>query len=449
MAGGTFDKTVGKIRPGTYINFESTRQDTVNAGARGTVLIPLVGTDYGPAKEFITLYSSAVDAHKAELGYSVYDNDPAGNMLLIREAFKNASTVIVYITTEGTAAATGTGGGLTGTAKYKGTRGNKLSFAVIANPVAGFDVEVYLDGARVEQFEGITTAADLSGSAYISFTGSDAIEAVAGVNLTGGTDATDTANGDITSFLDASEAIRWNTMAFPISVEELQTALKAKIKYIRESIGFGVQAVAPDFSADYEGIINLTNSYSLSTGALTTAQATAYVAGATAGATATQSNTAVAVDGATGVVGAKSHEEAEAAIKAGEYFFSISDAGEVVTEYDINSLVSLPKGKDKTYRKNRVIRVFDTFAESLRLNFPPNKFDNSPEGWDIMEGLGKTILKQFGPTADGGSGAIKNIDYSADFLVDRELSTGDETFFNVGLEPTDSAEKLYFTVKTR
>lgn len=219
MAGGTFDKTVGKIRPGTYINFESTRQDTVNIGSRGTVLIPLIGTDYGAAKKFITIYSSAVDAHKAELGYSIYDNDPAGNMLLIREAFKNASTVIVYIVTEGKAAATGTGGGLTGTAKYKGTRGNKLSFAVIANPVSGFDVEVYLDGAKVELFEGVTAPADLSGSAYISFTG-DTLEAVAGVKLTEGTDA-ETLNSDITAFLDACEGVRWNTIAFPIPTAEL------------------------------------------------------------------------------------------------------------------------------------------------------------------------------------------------------------------------------------
>ena len=54
------------------------------------------------------------------------------------------------------------------------------------------------------------------------------------------------------------------------------------------------------------------------------------------------------------------------------------------------------------------------------------------------------ILKQF---ADAG--AIKNVDYDNDFLVDREKSVGDETYFNVGLEAVDSAEKLYFTVATR
>ena len=85
----------------------------------------------------------------------------------------------------------------------------------------------------------------------------------------------------------------------------------------------------------------------------------------------------------------------------------------------------------------------DTFQESVQLNFPPNKYANSPVGWDIMEGVGKSILKQFEDV-----GAITNVDYDADFLVDREASYGDKTYFDVNLQPVDSAEKLFFTVHT-
>ena len=80
----------------------------------------------------------------------------------------------------------------------------------------------------------------------------------------------------------------------------------------------------------------------------------------------------------------------------------------------------------------------------MGINFPPNKFDNNATGWDIMEGIGKTILKQF-----EDAGALKNVDYDNDFTVDRGRSSGDETYFNVGLEAVDSAEKLFFTIKTR
>ena len=450
MAGGRFDKSVGKVRPGTYTNFESSRQETTSASERGTVILPLMNADYGPAGEFLTIYNSSPDAQKAKLGYSIFDNDKNGNMLLIREAMKGASTIIAYICNENLAAATGTGGGLNATAKYKGERGNALEYSVVENPMEGFDVSVFLEDTKVEFYENITKAEELAESEYITFSQKDGeeISAIAGVKLQGGTNES-TKNGDITAFLDKSENIPWNTMAFPVEDNELHTALKTKIKHMREDMGKGVQAVAPDFKADYEGIINLTNSYAINDRKLTTAQATAYVAGITAGASDIESNTYRPIDGATQIIGEKTHEEAVAAIKAGEFFFSVSEEGKIVVEYDINSLTTFAKPKDKTYAKNRVIRVFDTFQELIQVNFPPNKFDNNSDGWDIMEGIGRSLLKKKGPRSDGGTGALKNVNYQADFKVDRGASSGDETFFNVGLEPVDSAEKLYFTIRTR
>jgi len=446
MAGGTFDKTVGKVRPGTYVNFKSSTQESIKGAARGTAIIPLVNTDYGPSGEMISLTGDAPDAARAKLGYSVYDKDTAGNMLLIREAFKNASTVIVYICTAGKAAASGTGGGLNATAKYKGERGNKLSYAVITNPLGGFDVEVYLDGSKVELYEGVKTVGEIQDSEYITFTADETgeLSAVAGVTLTGGTNG-ETSNADITAFLEAADNVKFNTMAFPFEDDALLAAAKTKIRYMRENEGKKVQVVVPKMtSADYEGVINVTNSYAIGENNLTEKQATAFVAGMTAGATYTESNTYRAVEGATAVVGVKSHEQAVAAINAGEFFFSVSEAGAVVVEYDINSLITFADGKGEEYRKNRVVRVLDAFNDSLMLNFPPNKYDNNNTGWDIMEGVGKSILKLYYE-----AGAIDDVDYDNDFLVDRETSAGDRTYFNVGIKPVDSAEKLFFSVTTR
>lgn len=445
MAGGTFDKLVGKVRPGTYINFVSTKHDTVGISSRGIVIIPLTNHNYGPVGEFITLDCGSPDAAIDKLGYSVYDSDDNRQMLLIREALKKAQKVIVYRVNGGTAAKA-TNEPITATAKYPGTRGNKLSFTVAANPVYGFDVQVNLDGSKVAEYEGLSTVEDLIAQdcAYITFSGTGALKAIAGVNLTSGTDTT-VENDDVTTFLDAIEGVKFNTLCFPLTDASLQTAAKTKIKYMRENMGKGVQVVMPDTeSDDYEGVINVTNAVVVDGVALTHGEACAWVAAATAGASNVQSNTYVEYEGASAVVDAKSHEEAVAAINNGEFFFSVSEAGAVVVEYDINSLVTFANGKDKTYRKNRVIRVFDTFAEALQLNFPPNKYDNNAVGWDIMEGIGRTIMKQF-----EDAGAITNVDYDNDFLVDRGTSQGDETFFNVGLQPVDSAEKLYFTIATR
>lgn len=446
MAGGTFDKAVGKVRPGTYVNFKDSAQESIKGSERGIVLIPLINTDYGPAGEMITLTGAAPDVARAKLGYSIYDADPANNMLLIREAFKNAATVIVYICTEGTTAASGTGGGLSATAKFKGTRGNKLRYVVAENPVDGYDVEVYLDNSKVEQYEGISDASALANSEYITFTanGSSGLTAVAGVTLTGGESAT-TENADVTAFLEAADNVKFNTMAFPKNDSSLHAAVKTKIRYMRENEGKKVQAVVPKMtSPDYEGIINVTNSYALSDMELTTEQATAFVAGITAGATYTESNTYRPVEGAVAVVDVKSHEEAVAAIQNGEFFFSVSEAGAVIIDYDINSLVTFADGKGESYRKNRVMRVLDAFNDSLVLNFPPNKYNNNSTGWDIMEGIGRSILMLYYE-----AGAITDVDYDNDFLVDRENSAGDRTYFDVGIKPVDSAEKLFFTVTTR
>lgn len=451
MAGGKFDARIGKTRPGTYINFESTRQDLIGGRERGKVLIPLIEHDYGPAKEFIKLTTASPDAARVKLGYSVYSDNP--NMLLIREAFKNSGTVIVYIPSQGSAA-TGTAGALTATAKYGGARGNSFKVTIAANPVKGFDVTVFLDTEPVSKYEKLTTIEELiaQDDEWIKFSGTGNLTANAGLALSGGTTSKLSA-GDISAFLDASETVQWNTLAFPLAATgesgdpapALFSAVKSKIKYLREEVGKPRKAVVAKFAGDYEGLINVTNSVELMGGVkLTLAQVTAWVAGADAGASNTTSNTYLKYEGAVNIVGQKNNEEAIAAINNGEFFFSFSEEGDVVVEYDINSLITFKKPKDETYRKNRVLRVFDTFAESLMLNFPPNKYDNNPDGWDIMEGVGKAILKQF---KDAGS--VKNVDYETDFKVDRSLSTGDQTFFNVGLEPVDSSEKLFFTIKTR
>ena len=447
MAGGKFDKLAGKVRPGTYMNFESTRSDTVGTSERGTVIIPLLKPSYGPASSYIELTNAGPDAAYAKLGYSVYDSDPNRQMLLIREAFKNASKVLVYIPKEGTKATAKNASApeLTATAKYGGTRGNALTVTVAANPVDGFDVTVSLAGNTAAYYEGLSTVDDLIAQdcEYVTFTGSGALAAIAAMNLTGGTDAT-AQNDDLTTFMDTWEKVKFNTVAMPVTDSSMKAAIKTKIKYLRESMGRGVQAVVPDFPADYEGIISIKNGYAIDDDKLSAAEATAWVAGASAGASYVESLTYDAVDGATDLVDALTHEEYVDAINKGHFAFSISEENKVIVEYDINSLTSFKQPKDETYRKNRVVRVMDTFQESIQLNFPPNKYANDSDGWDIMEGVGKSILKQFAE-----AGAITDVDYDNDFLVDRDASYGDKTYFNVNLKPVDSAEKLFFTTHTR
>lgn len=486
MAGGMWNKLSLKERPGTYINWQTTEQNIIGIAERGTVIMPLLGHNYGPANEFITIENGSPDAQYAKLGYSVYE----APLLLVKEALKSAKAIILYIPTQGEQAKGSVDVAssspvsqaeigkdevdidndttipqppapvstvLTAKAMYGGERGNDLSFDCVANEDGGYDVTVYLDNSAVEEFEGLNTVGELmaAGSSWIIFKGDAAAELAdfSAISLTGGTNGeVNTIN--ITRFLDASEALHWNTMAFPLDSKEnssLMTAVVSKIKYLREDVGKYRKAVIANYAADYEGIINVCNGYVLSDKTVVDAtMATAWVAGADAGADCITSNTYKSVEDAADIHGLLSHTEAVAAIKAGKFFFSFNETNEVVVEYDINSLVSFAKQrKAKSWRKNRVLRVMDSFGESVQLNFPPNRFDNDDDGWNAMEGIGKTILKLYGLKSEGGVGAIRGIDYDKDFLVDRESSRGDEVFVNVGIQPVDSAEKLYFTVTTR
>ena len=134
--------------------------------------------------------------------------------------------VIVYRLAGGAKAAA-TVGGLTATAVYEGTRGNSLRLVVETNPVAGFDVTVYLDTTVVFEQAGATTIGSLEENEWVKWSGTPdtTLTATAGITLTGGSD-TDKTNADVSSFLDASEVVVWNTMCFPFTDATLRTALK-------------------------------------------------------------------------------------------------------------------------------------------------------------------------------------------------------------------------------
>lgn len=459
MTSGRWDPVTGRVRPGTYINVDGTASDSVQYGTRGIVLVPLADLGWGTDGSIVTVTKDNLAVYNPELG------DAPMNILMVNEALKGAATVKAYIINKGTKASKTVGLqaasgddpaiNLVATAKCGGLKGNDLKIKSAVNTDNKFDVTVYLGSETVEEFTDLTTAADLiaAGSEYIDFTcttPATALVAFASGSLTGGTAGT-VSNTDITAMLDAVEGIVWNTMAFPFTDAALQTAAISKIEYLRDTIGKSVQAVLPNATtsaANYEGIINLINSVQLEDGTqLTVAQATAFVAAVTAGADETQSNTYASYPGADAIVGAKTNEEIETAIKNGQMCFTYDDEQLPHIEYDINSLHTYTEKRPKQYSKNKIIRIIDSLCDTIRSTYPPNRFPNNNIGWDRMDSLGKTILQHY--DENGGNGAIMNVDYDNDFLVDRIKSSGDSVYVDVAITPVDAAEKLYFTVLTR
>ncbi len=437
MNSGRFDKVKGRIRPGTYVNVDSSKKAAVSYGARGNVLIPLVN-DWGPHAKLIKIEVSDISSADAVLGNSV------DNILLLKEAFKGAGTVMVYNLNKGVAAKA-VKEDLTVTAVYAGSRGNDIKVTCTANPESGYDIAVILGTSTVEEFTGIMDIAGAAGidSGYVKFSGEGELSEFASLSLSGGT-ASEIIKSDITDMLDAIEDEDISAVAFPFIDNELKAVALSKARYLRDNCGKSVQVVVADYpDADYEGVINVTNSYALADGTqLTNAQATAYVAAVTASATELVSNTYRLVPDADTVVGKKTNEQAEAAIQKGEFFFT-QQGDTVIVEYDINSLHTFTETRSESFRKNKVIRVYDAVSDTIRETFPPNKFPNSPLGWDLMDGLCQTILQYF-----YDEGAIKDVDLANDMKVDRGRSSGDSVYFDARIHAVDAAEKMYFTVIT-
>lgn len=444
MAGGTFKLSSPKVRPGAYVVTKNGKQPTASNAPSGIAIIPLIGYDWGPREEMIHLTNESPDAAKVKFGRSIYDDNEC--MVMLQLMFLNATEVYTYIAGGGEKAKgtitlkSGTGNV---TAKYPGTLGNKLKVVSVANPEGGFDVSVVLDGSEVELIEGATKVTDLK-SDYVDFAGEGELAAFASASLTGGTNEDSKVNASVATFLDMAEKIKFNYMALPTSEASLITAAVTKIKYIRNSIGWKCGLVVANSAADYENIYNLTNAIEYAGEELTIPQSTAWLAGAAAAAGYTTSLTYTTVTGATGVVGTKTNEESIQAIKKGETFFTISESGDVILEYDVNSKVTFTQDDPTDILKGRPCRVYDSFANDLLLTFVPGRFNNDPTGWTVMEGLGRAILKAY-----QNDGAIQNVDEENDFLVDRGASTGDSVYISCGIQPVDSAEKYYFTVIAR
>lgn len=433
-----------EIRPGVYFNVKGQKQSK-NTLNKGVVVIPFFSHTWGPAGKFIEVSADSPDDNRSLLGYSLQDGNP--NMIMIRLALMCAEKVLVYICKEGIKASIEKDN-ITATAKYGGTRGNTLRYSIAANPESGFDISIYLEDQLVEKVQKLTTADELAaaGSKYIDFTGTGDLTADAGTTLLGGTDGTAT-NADITAFLDSLENAKFEVLSFPADSEsgdDLKAACKGKVQYLLEEIGKQVRAVVPDYKADMKEIVSVTNSYKTKDGAdLTKAQACARVAGMQAQADYTKTLTQVVIEDAASIIGVKTHEEAKASINNGEFFFSYSDDGEVVVEYDINSLTTFTDTTPEVFRKNKTVRVLQSQINDFKSIFKPGKFSNNEDDWAVMEGLGLSKLKEY---AD--SKVIEQPE-DGDFTIVKAESTGERIVIGFSEKLIESAEKIYVNVTVR
>ncbi len=433
MAGGTF-LTTNKVRAGAYINFRTNDTSGATVGERGTAALPL-DIPFGPAGQLLTVDK---DTNVKELfGF----DSGSSELLLLRECAKRANNVLVYRLKDGVKA-TGTGGGLTVTAKYGGARGNDFTVKVVEENEL-FRVETWLSGEKLDS-QTVSEISGLQGNAWVDFSGEGPLSAQAGIILSGGSDE-EAGVEDYNAFFKALETADFQTAAVPSDDSAIKQAAVAFVQKMREEEGVKIQAVVADYpQADYEGIISVKNGVILEDGTeISKEMATAYVAGMTAGAQVNESNTYGSYDGAVDVTERYTNSEIITALKAGEWIF-ISKDGKVVVEQDINTFTSQTPEKGAAFSKNRLVRVMDTLANDVKTLFEERylgKVGNSADGRSLFQA---ELVNYLGQLTE--IGAIDGFDSREDIEV-LPGSTADAVIVNLAIRPVDSMEKLYMTVE--
>ena len=360
LGGGTFI-TQNKVLPGTYINFISLIRASASLSDRGVLALP-ISLDWGNDAEVFEVSSGDVLSDSLSLlGYSYTDD----KMINIREAFRNAKTVLFYRLNGGIKAAV-TVGGLTATAKWSGIRGNDLRIVVETNidDVLKSDVKTLL-GTNIIDSQTVTTIDELVSNDFVDFSGTGAFTTTAGSDLIGGTNGT----VDGTSYqtaLDKFEAYAFNTLVCPTSDGTTIALFEAYTKRMRDDIGAKFQTIVYRSAADYEGVINLEN---MVTDAGVAPESLVYwVGGAQAAAQINRSTTNKVYDGEYTVNVDYKQSELEDGIKSGKYMFH-RVGSEIRVLNDINSLVTFTSEKGEDFALNQVIRVLDQVANDIAVLF--------------------------------------------------------------------------------
>ena len=432
MAGGTWT-TQNKVRPGAYVNVRSNGTVGTSDSITGVVALPLA-LDFGPEGEVVEIN---VSSDLTRFGYDLTHE----KLLLLREALKQAATVLLYRVGSGGKAAA-VEGSLSVTALYGGTRGNDIS--VISkenvNITGAFDVETYLEGRLIDS-QTAKTIGELSNNRLISFTGEGDLTAFS-IVLENGSNTAATAN-DYMTFFSKIQVYDFNTIALPVKDEVTKAAGASFINRMRNEEGKKCQLVVAGYAANSEAVINIKNGVVLSDGTLISPeQATAWVAGASAAAGVATSLTYKAYDGATDVTQRYLNSEIITSLQNGEFVFT-EKRGSAVVEQDINSLRSFTTEKSRDFAKNRILRVLDDIANNSKKTFEDNFIGKVNADQDGRELFKADRISYFNSLQ--GAGAITN--FSADDVVVEAGNDKDSIVLNVQVQPIDAMEKLYMTVQ--
>lgn len=420
-----------KVLPGVYVNFQTTQPLSIQVGQRGVVMLPLC-LDWGDKGQLIRVTKDTNTS--VTLGRNYTDIVP------LREAMKNANTVLVYKINGGTKAQAEAESGVLVKAVKPGTAGNRMALRLTDNGQGKFAAETYLDGTLMDA-QTIANYEEFQPNGLVCVEGTGVAKSIS-VTLTGGTDEEEQ-TADYETFMQEAGKQFFNTMAYVGKEEEVKTLLTAFVKQMRSEEGKRIQAVMQECTADTEGIISVCQGVELEDGTqLSAGEMCAYVAGMTAGAAINESCTNHTVQGAVDVVPHLTKTQLEEQVKQGQMVFRVDASSRVSVVYDINTCVSASAEGGQDMRKNRVVRVLDGIHDDIVSIFEGSylgKVHNNTDGRSLLKG---SLVEYFQQLSE--QNAIQGFD-AEDVTVEAGLES-DSVVITVTVSPVDSCEKFYITV---
>lgn len=429
LGGGTFVTVGEKTMPGSYINFVSASRANFALSERGYVAIPLE-LDWGEEQKVVTL--SPDDFRNNSLtvfGYNFSDDA----MKPLREIFRHAQTVYFYRLGTGTKAAS-----TMATAKYAGTRGNKIKIVTTAiisgETTTGYTVKTFLDDILVDTQEvsGATaTTDDLAVNDFVDWIAEVSLSAGT-VNLSGGANATIT-SGNYSSFLAAIEPYSFNVIGYAGTDSAIKALFAAFTQRLRDSLGIKFQCVLYQYAtANYEGVVSVENN----------ADAVYWTVGALAGCPVNKSVTNAKYDGEYEISTNYTQEQLETALKSGKFVFHKVGEDVRVLE-DINTLTTFTEEKSEDFKENQTIRVIDQIGNDIAAIFNTRFLGIIPNDNSGRAALWNEIVKHHSNLQ--AIGAIEN--FSGDNVTVQEGNTKRSVVVNDVITPINCMTQLYMVCK--
>lgn len=429
--GGNF-LTMSKKLPGAYMNFVSLATPVSADFSRGVAAMG-VKLGWGPEDGIFTLTKEDMlknSLKKLGYGYAAAELDG------LRDLFLNAHTLRTYrLDGGGKKAACNLG-----TAKYAGTRGNRLMIAVEESEkdegTKVFTVKTYVDGVLADK-QSVEKMSELADNDWVDFKREAALTATAGMQLSGGSDGEESIEAH-QKFLNLIDGYSVNAIGVASGDKAVNSLYAEYAKRMRDEVGAKLQVVLYRHAADHEGVVNVENEVVGADAASLVWWATGIVAGMQVNESAMNQ----VYDGCFEVKADYSQAELGEMMDSGKFcLHRVNEELRVLS--DLNSLVSLSEDRGEIFRDNQVVRVADAAAEQIAQVFAKKymgRVSNSNAGRVSLWADIVTIFRSL-----ERCGAIEGFDEES-VRVEQGPDSHSVAVEVSGVDVAGAMEKLYMTV---